>query len=95
MCSTKGFLFSATTTTRHTFHPQRCWWPSCRRRRHNDSCTGGPIWGNSGVRPFTYGVEDIITGKRKELGVARVGPYADEPLASTAELREVFTTLKN
>lgn len=41
------------------------------------------------------GVEDIVTGERKEIHFARIIPNADEPLAVTAELLGVLETLKN
>lgn len=41
-----------------------------------------------------YGAEDIATGERKEVHLARMSSYADELLAVTAELLGVFTTLK-
>lgn len=51
-----------------------------------------------GSRQHVYGVEDIVTGERKEVQyvhVARTRPQADESLAVTVEELEVFTTLEN
>lgn len=42
-----------------------------------------------------YGVENIVTGERKEVQVARMSLYVDYSLAVTAELLEVFATLKH
>ena len=42
-----------------------------------------------------YGVEDIVTGRSREVHIARVRPYADASLTVAAELKEVFSNLKN
>ena len=42
-----------------------------------------------------YGVEDIITGRSREVHIARMRPYADASLNVTAELKEVFNNLKS
>ena len=42
-----------------------------------------------------YGVEDIVTGRSREVHVARRRPYADASLNVTVELKEVFNSFKS
>ena len=42
-----------------------------------------------------YGVEDIVTGRSREVHIARMRPYADASLNVTVELKEVFNDLKS
>ena len=37
-----------------------------------------------------YGVKDIVTGRSREVHIARVRPYADASLNVATELKEVF-----
>ena len=40
-----------------------------------------------------HGVEDIVTGRSREVHIARMRPYADASLDVTAELKKVFNNL--
>ena len=42
-----------------------------------------------------YGVEDIVTGRSREVHSARMRPYADASLNVTAELKEAYNNLKS
>ena len=42
-----------------------------------------------------YGVEDIVTGRSREVHIERMRPHANASLNVTAELKEVFNNLKS
>ena len=42
-----------------------------------------------------YGVEDIVTGRSREMHIARMQPYVGASLDVTAELKEVFKNPKS
>lgn len=49
----------------------------------------------SAAGQHAYGAENIVTGKRPEVSVARMSPYADKSLTITTELLETFTATHN
>ena len=42
-----------------------------------------------------YGVKDIVTGRSREVHIARMRPYADASLNVTAELKEIFNNFES
>ena len=49
----------------------------------------------SKTEEHVYGVEDIVTGRSREVHIPRMRPYADASLNVTAELNEEFNNLKS